>query len=653
MPKIRQRHISTRPSDEPIHTNPTGMDFEKRSMHIPASFIKDGMIDTVAANKVIASILSGATYDDVQDFMNFFGNRTFISGCTITPVSPADGTVDVAAGTAWCKESDSDTAVGRFFDFAGESAIELTDMSVNVLYLDYNAGSPQIVKADSVLTYGFQQDHVLLGVVFREGNDTHILQAGHIGIQGSSRSHMMRVEEGANRSSGLITTSVGTRNIAVTAGVIHLGLNRETTPPYSTPNSGTADDTEAYKLHDADGGFAETDVGKIVHNTTDDTYTEVVAYVDSGELTLRDDIFVSGENYDLDIFTYWYYDGDLETPAWVAVKGSTAISNSQYNDVDTGLANLTSNRYGVHWVFMDFDSHIHVVYGQGDYTANQAELVEVPGSLPPIATSFAVIIAKIICQQGSDTLIITYPWEPVFRSSLASDHGSLGGLADDDHTQYIKHSLATAANDFLVASGSGTFVKKTLAEVKTILALASDYIAKSLMDAKGDIIAASGDNTPVRVAVGDDDKVLTADSSAPGGVTWADPIPKATDWKGSFNWDTSEYTTDEQDISALFSTNLAETTRRKYSVKLDLTSVEADGSFVSLYISVKEKIDGTNYRAIDRKLVEKADIAATAEPGIVIDIPATSENIQITMQMTIALADDATIYYAVVKEHLE
>jgi hypothetical protein len=50
------------------------------------------------------------------------------------------------------------------------------------------------------------------------------------------------------------------------------------------------------------------------------------------------------------------------------------------------------------------------------------------------------------------------------------DHGGLAGLGDDDHTQYIKHSLATAANDFLVASGAGTFVKKTLAEVKTLLA---------------------------------------------------------------------------------------------------------------------------------------------------------------------------------------
>ena len=41
----------------------------------------------------------------------------------------------------------------------------------------------------------------------------------------------------------------------------------------------------------------------------------------------------------------------------------------------------------------------------------------------------------------------------------------------------IRHSLATAANDFLVASGSGAFVKKTLAETQAILG-SEDLTAK-------------------------------------------------------------------------------------------------------------------------------------------------------------------------------
>jgi hypothetical protein len=43
-------------------------------------------------------------------------------------------------------------------------------------------------------------------------------------------------------------------------------------------------------------------------------------------------------------------------------------------------------------------------------------------------------------------------------------------LADEDpHPVYIKHSLATDANDFLVSSAAGVFGKKTIAEVKTLL----------------------------------------------------------------------------------------------------------------------------------------------------------------------------------------
>jgi len=80
-----------------------------------------------------------------------------------------------------------------------------------------------------------------------------------------------------------------------------------------------------------------------------------------------------------------------------------------------------------------------------------------------------------------------------------TDHGELTGLADDDHPQYIKHSLATAVSNFLVASGAGVFIKKTLAEVKTILGLGTaaytavtDYITHALATAANDFLVASG-----------------------------------------------------------------------------------------------------------------------------------------------------------------
>ena len=60
--------------------------------------------------------------------------------------------------------------------------------------------------------------------------------------------------------------------------------------------------------------------------------------------------------------------------------------------------------------------------------------------------------------------------------------------------RYINHSLATAANDFIVASGSGTFVKKTLAETRTILSL------PALNYAVGDLLYANTTTTLAKLA---------------------------------------------------------------------------------------------------------------------------------------------------------
>lgn len=59
-------------------------------------------------------------------------------------------------------------------------------------------------------------------------------------------------------------------------------------------------------------------------------------------------------------------------------------------------------------------------------------------------------------------------------ASLANTSGTNTGDQTLAGLGGIAHSLATAINDFLVASGAGVFVKKTLAEVKTILDWATD-----------------------------------------------------------------------------------------------------------------------------------------------------------------------------------
>ena len=351
---------------------------------------------------VEVSELSTATYDDVQDYINFFGDRTLLSGGGITDNS--NGTAAVASGTAWAKATDSDTAVGKFFNFPADNSVALTDLITNYVYLDYNAGTPQIVVSTSITTHGFKQDHIHITTIFRNGNTLHYHEEDAIGIGRINIVDMYHLEaHDADRASGLITTDGGSLALSITSGVIYEGLNR--------------------------------------HGTT-----------------------VNGSTW-----STWYYDGDLGGgAAWVEVTGQSTIDNANYNNVATGLASLTANRYAVHWVYVDIDGeNLFIIYGQGDYTANQAEEAGVPASLPDIAVHYGVLIAKVIVKQGQTVLTITYPWTHVFTSSLATDHGSLGGLADDDHAQYVKDAEFTQDSGFLVGTGSGTFAEETGATLRT------------------------------------------------------------------------------------------------------------------------------------------------------------------------------------------
>jgi len=126
------------------------------------------------------------------------------------------------------------------------------------------------------------------------------------------------------------------------------------------------------------------------------------------------------------------------------------------------------------------------------------------------------------------------------------------------------------------------------------------------------------------------------------------------DEQGSFTWDTSEYTTTEVDISALFTTPLTGTKRRKYMVYLDMTNPAADtAAWTKCTIKVKVKIDGTNYRTIDKCEKSKTDLGATEEPAVTIEVPMVAKDVQITMQFDVALNTDQTIYYHYVEEKME
>ena len=132
------------------------------------------------------------------------------------------------------------------------------------------------------------------------------------------------------------------------------------------------------------------------------------------------------------------------------------------------------------------------------------------------------------------------------------------------------------------------------------------------------------------------------------------PSHANTDKSGSLVWSVL-YGILETDISTLFSTDLTGTTRRKYSVFIDLTNAEADDAFwTKCTVRVKVGFGAVDaYRTVDLKEITKVAVAAAKEPGIPIDVPAVAKNVQITLQFDVALERDATIYYTYVNEALE
>jgi len=135
-------------------------------------------------------------------------------------------------------------------------------------------------------------------------------------------------------------------------------------------------------------------------------------------------------------------------------------------------------------------------------------------------------------------------------------------------------------------------------------------------------------------------------------ILWVD---RHTSETGTFNWDTSEYTTSETEITTLFTSWPTLNKRRKITLYLDMSAAVGDAAaWTNVTVKVKLNIGGTaNPRTIDKKVKLKTDLASTAEPGITIDIPPALSNLTVTLQFDVALAADQTIVYEWVCEKMQ
>jgi hypothetical protein len=83
------------------------------------------------------------------------------------------------------------------------------------------------------------------------------------------------------------------------------------------------------------------------------------------------------------------------------------------------------------------------------------------------------------------------------------------------------YSWTTPDDTALVKDGAAAIRSLGTAIDTTVFTNAGAAVTKATVDAKGDLIAGTADNTVARLAVGANDTVLTADSTAATGLKWA------------------------------------------------------------------------------------------------------------------------------------
>ena len=338
----------------------------------------------------------GLTYSDVDaaniDYWNNINSAGKLYGGTIT--DNLDGSIEIGAGAGLIKflasgpeeiPGNVNLGQGSVLSRVDWTATDVTLTDEAYNYIYYDGSASGFTATTDYTAINFTQDFVV-GSVYRDGTTVTIRQDGTNLWNYNRRVQLFGKEVfPIVKSTGLIPAETGERYITVTAGTLWAELvNRFTI--YAIDTSG----------------------------------------IDTYEMYYRD-----------------------SPSGWIVSSIHQQINNTQYDDGSGTLATLTDGTYGVHWLYVLHNSSLHVVIGQDEYIESEALTAIPPTSLPGIIEAFGVLVGKAVVLKSATNLYGVYvPDSTTYSTSSYTDHGSLGGLLDDDHSQYA-----------LLAGRSGNVIK--------------------------------------------------------------------------------------------------------------------------------------------------------------------------------------------------
>jgi len=321
--------------------------------------------------------LDEESYTTLQDWIDTTQSAGLLSGGNISG-DVESGTINVTAGTGFVKTSDDIFADTIFFEWDATDNIAVnTDNNTKfTVYVDYNSGTPIVSAKTGSLTFTTQFS--IGSVVWEVKQNTTDDEHRHLHILNN-------------------------------AGTRVYNLARRTQQALREP------------------GFSYTSGAILGSSGLNITLTEGVFYAGLDRITTS-----SFDSSSTDYESY-YYNGSN----WI--QGcANQIDNTYYNDITSGLTELTANRYGVHWIYIEVEGDVNVLYGQDDYTLAGAEASSPPSSVPGFLNYYGILAGRIVVQKSATSLTETSSaFDTIFSATATSDHGELAGLSDDDHTQYL------------------------------------------------------------------------------------------------------------------------------------------------------------------------------------------------------------------------
>lgn len=301
-------------------------------------------------------------------------NQTGSSGALDQPVIADDGSggVIISPFSYVLKTSNSDTGELSYFmsDTVEIASADLTDNSMNWIYVDYNSGTPTFNDTTSYSNIR-NTDQFLVGFLFKSGTSLSIVSHGTEISNFVAREEARLYARGiVERMSGAVIGEKATRYVTMTEGLFYSGISRV---------------VRAARDSETDG--------------------------------------FSG---------YWSYNSGTTTWTNNAATYPNQIENTLYNNTATGvLAELTVNRYGVHWIYLCGNGNLHVVFGQGNYTLANAQAAQPPSVLPACLTDMGALLGRIIIQKSAATFTeVDSAFNIMFSPSGVTNHNDLANRTD-------------------------------------------------------------------------------------------------------------------------------------------------------------------------------------------------------------------------------